>query len=209
MKLYTFVHSPNPLKVRFALAELGIDYQAIEINLFAGEHRRPDFRALNPHGKVPVLADGDVVLAESNAILSHLGETRGGASWPSDAAGRARALRWLFFESVSLANHCGTLWWTDVAAPKAGRPGSAQAVVDDAVEELERSLGVLDEELAKRDFLLTGFSLVDCSIGVALQMLSGTRFDVSRWPHAMRYRERVVSRPSWAAARGEAIHVFG
>jgi len=56
------------------LQELGIDCEAITVNLAAGEHRRLEFLKINPAGKVPVLVDGDFVLTESVAILLYLAE---------------------------------------------------------------------------------------------------------------------------------------
>jgi len=73
MKLYYFP-SPNPQKVTFALLELGLDCEIIPVDLAKGEQRQPAFLAVNPFGRVPVLADGDLTLSESPAILAYLGE---------------------------------------------------------------------------------------------------------------------------------------
>jgi glutathione S-transferase len=210
MRLYTFVHSPNPLKVRIALAELGVQVEEVQVNLFRGEHRQPEFRALNPHGKVPVLVDGDLVLPESNAILSYLGSTRGGGLWPKDAAGVARALRWLFFDAFSLGNQAGAIWWADRVSKLVGRPAADEAVLKDATEDLERALDVLEVALDGRDYLLGDFSLADCAVGVSTQVLAGTRLDeAERWPRVRGYRQRFVARPSFAMAKGAAIHEIG
>ncbi|HSN97336.1 MAG TPA: glutathione S-transferase N-terminal domain-containing protein, partial [Candidatus Nanopelagicales bacterium] len=96
MRLYTFVHSPNPLKVRLALAELGIEYEAVEVDVFRGEQQSEAFAVLAPHRKVPVLEDGLFVIRESNAILAHLGRTRATPRWPNVATSEAMALEWLF-----------------------------------------------------------------------------------------------------------------
>jgi glutathione S-transferase len=210
MRLYTFVFSPNPLKVRLALAELGVEYEPVEIHLFKGEHRSDAFSRVNPHRKVPVLEEGDLVLRESNAIIAHLGRSRGGGMWPEHPAGEAIALQWLFFEAVHLATPCGTVWWNDVACKAAGRPGNEEAVVKDATSEVERSLDLLEPELKERAFMLgETMSLVDCSIAVAIAMLRGTRLDrADRWPSLTAYRDRIRDRASWAAARGDAIHEF-
>ena len=76
MKLYgnTNTKSFNTLKIRFALAEIGAPYEFEPVDLAKGESRTPDFKRLNPHGKVPVLQDGDFALPESDAILWYLGE---------------------------------------------------------------------------------------------------------------------------------------
>src|SRR5215468_10786903 len=98
MKLYYFP-SPNPQKVKFALLELGLDCEMIPVDLTKREHRAPTFLGLNPAGRVPVLADGDATLWESHAILAYLGE-KTGRLWPRAPAGRADALKWLFFLSA-------------------------------------------------------------------------------------------------------------
>jgi glutathione S-transferase len=208
VRLYTFLHSPNPLKVRLALAELALPYEAVEVNLFKGEHRADAFAKVNPHQKVPVLDDGQVLLPESNAILSYLGKTRGGALWPADVAGEANALRWLFLEAGHISPHAGKIWWSDVVAPAMGRPGADKATVADAVEEIERALHFLDKHLAAQPFLLgDDLSLVDCSVGVSVAMLRKTRLDdAARWPSLHAYRERLRARPSWSASCGDAIH---
>jgi len=97
MKLYHFP-SPNPQKVHFALLELGLECEIVPVDLTKGEHRKPEFLALNPYGRVPVVRDGDLTLWESHAILAYLGD-KSGKMWPTSAAGRADALRWLFFLS--------------------------------------------------------------------------------------------------------------
>ena len=73
MKLYWswFI---NPQKVRLALNELGLAHEIVALRLLQGEQRKPEFLALNPNGKAPVLQDGNMTLWESNAILVYLGE---------------------------------------------------------------------------------------------------------------------------------------
>src|SRR5687768_17811500 len=66
MKLYGFGPTRS-LRALWGLKELGAEFEFIPVNLQAGEHQRPEFLALNPAGKVPVLVDGDFVLTESAA----------------------------------------------------------------------------------------------------------------------------------------------
>ncbi len=88
MKLHSF-WSPNPQKVRFAMAELGLPCEIAEVDLFAGAQKADAIRALNPMQKVPILEDGAVVLWESNAILCYLGD-KTGCLWPGDPAALGR-----------------------------------------------------------------------------------------------------------------------
>ncbi|EYF03425.1 glutathione S-transferase family protein [Chondromyces apiculatus] len=207
MRLYTFVHSPNPLKVRLAMAEMQMEYEAVEVNVFRGEHQTEAFARVNPQRKVPVLQDGALTLRESNAILVYLGRTRDTPRWPNVATSEALAMQWLFFESGSMSSWCSTLWWNDVVAPRLGRPGMGEGVAEQAAREISRSLDLLDGHLADRQFLLgDALSLADCSVGVAAMMLRGTRVDEpGRWPHVSAYRDAIRRRASWDEAQGEGI----
>ncbi|WP_437953153.1 glutathione S-transferase family protein [Sorangium sp. So ce296] len=210
MRLYTFRHSPNALKVRLALAELGLAYEPVEIDLFRGEQRAEAFARLNPHRKVPVLEDGPLALRESNAIIAYLGRTHGTTRWPDVATSEARALQWLFFDSAHLTPHCSAIWWTNVVAPKTGLPALAEAVVKRASDEATRSLDLLEAELEDQYLLKSSMSLADCSVGAALSLLRGSHLDdAGRWPKVIAYRERLRSRDSWAEAGGDAVSDLG
>jgi Glutathione S-transferase, N-terminal domain len=100
MKLYYFP-SPNPQKVRFALLELELACEIVPVDLTKGEHRTPEFLALNPSGRVPVLTDGPVTLWESHAILAYLGE-KTVRLWPTSAGGRTRCAGFSSWHSTSL-----------------------------------------------------------------------------------------------------------
>src|SRR5215469_2968062 len=127
MKLYYFP-SPNPQKVRFALNELGLECETVAVDLIKREQRKPEFLALNPYGRVPVLVDGDLTLWESHAILAYLGE-KTGKLWPTTAAGCAQALKWLFFLSQHISPPATDLAFNRIAAKLSGRPSDEAAIV--------------------------------------------------------------------------------
>lgn len=81
------------LRVRWALEEAGIPYQTRLLN--QGDQNKPDYRALQPFGQVPVFEDDGLVLFESGAIVQHIGE-RFEVLLPKDPAARARAIQWMF-----------------------------------------------------------------------------------------------------------------
>ncbi|WP_437599739.1 glutathione S-transferase family protein [Sorangium sp. So ce590] len=210
MRLYTFLRSPNALKVRLALAELGLAYEPVEVDLFRGEQRAEAFTRLNPHRKVPVLEDDPLVLRESNAIIAYLGRTHRTTRWPDVPTSEARALQWLFFDSAHLTPHCGVVWWASIVAPRTGFPAPAEAVLKRAADEATRSLDLLEAELDEQQYLLkNSMSLADCAVGAALAMLRGSQLDDgARWPNVIAYRERLRSRDSWTEARGDALTDF-
>jgi glutathione S-transferase len=196
MKLYWF-WSFNPQKVRFALHELGLAHDLVAVDLFRGQQRHPDFARLNPNLRVPVLEDGDLVLWESNAILAYLGE-REGRLWPQDAAARADALRWMFFEARHLSEPIGALWFADFVSPQAGIRVDEEGRKR-AAEELAAPLGVLNAQLGKQSFVSgAAFSLVDCCYGAVLDALSLSHFDITPYPNVVAYLSRLRARPSWA-----------
>lgn len=190
------------------MAELGLTYEAVELDLFKGEHRTGEFARINPFVGVPVLEDEGRTLRESNAILAWLGKRNGKTLWPRDPASEAEALQWLFFESAHLSAHCGLLWWNEVVVKQFGRPEWTRAGAQTATDDLADSLLTLETHFkANRYVLGHEFTLVDCSMGVALNMLRGTRLDdKDRWPHIHAYADAIVDRPSWSFAEGWAIH---
>ena len=195
MKLYHFP-SPNPQKVHFALLELGLECEIVPIDLTKGEQRKPEFLALNPYGRVPVLTDGDLTLWESHAILSYLGE-KAGKTWPSSVAGRADALRWLFFLSGHVTPPAADLVRNRIAVKFfGGKPD------EDAIARAEKALPdvirIVEGELAKSKWLLSNdFTLVDCAYAPILNITEKAGFSFEEFPKVKGYLDAMRSRPSW------------
>ena len=102
MKLYEFAPTRS-IRARWTLQELGVPFEAITVNLMAGEHRRPPFTDINPAGKVPALVDGDLVLTESVAIVLYLAEKYPEKGLlPGDLKQRGEVYRWLLFAATEL-----------------------------------------------------------------------------------------------------------
>lgn len=102
-KLYRHPLSGHSHRVELFLHLLGLEFEAADIDLLGGEHKKEKFLKLNPFGQVPVLEDDGLVLADSNAILVYLAR-RYGPSWlPADPAAEARVQRWLSVAAGELA----------------------------------------------------------------------------------------------------------
>lgn len=96
IKLYGHEMSGNSYKARLLLELLRIDYEWIKVDLMKGEHKSAEYLALNPFGQVPLLVDGDIKLADAQAILVYLARQYGGDKWlPLDAIPLAQVVRWL------------------------------------------------------------------------------------------------------------------
>jgi glutathione S-transferase len=99
--LYDFLSSGNGYKCRLTMKALGIPYQYVQKNILAGETRTPEFLAINPNGKIPVLiVPGRGPIAESHAIIHYLAE--GTRLMPVDRYERALVWQWLCFEQYQL-----------------------------------------------------------------------------------------------------------
>jgi maleylacetoacetate isomerase len=121
MRLYTYWRSSSAYRVRIALNLKGLDWESVPVHLVrdGGEQHRPEYRAVNPHGLVPALEDGELTLTESLAIIEYLEETRPEpALLPGDAAGRARvrSLALLLACGIQPLNNLGVLRYLGEAA---------------------------------------------------------------------------------------------
>src|SRR5581483_7069469 len=185
MKLYYFP-SPNPQKIRFALNELGLEFETVPIDLTKREQRAPEFLALNPCGRVPVLVDGDLVLWESHAILAYLGE-KTGRLWPNTPAGRADALRWLFFLTSSIHPPSTEYVFNKLAVRLAGGTPD-EAAIARGEKALPGPLGILEAHLAVNKWMLGAeFSLVDCDYGPVFNALDKAGFSFGDFPRVRAY----------------------
>lgn len=105
--LYQYPSSGNCYKIRLVMANLGLDYQSITIDILKGESRTPAFLSKNPNGRIPVLQIGDQYLPESNAAIWYLAE--GSPLIPDDRLQRAQVLQWMFFEQYSHEPYIATI----------------------------------------------------------------------------------------------------
>ena len=160
MKLYGHANkqSFNTLKIRAALAEAGVAYEFVPVELEKGEQRTPAFLALNPHGKIPVLSDGDFALPESNAILWYVAESHPASGLaprndgtPASLQARARVAQWIDFAQTTLYAAYAD-WWTHALGDEAKR---LSAVAEAALGKIHRGLGVMQTVLAERAHIAT------------------------------------------------------
>ena len=110
LRVYHHPISGHAHRVRLFLSLLNVPFDAIEVDLTKGEQKKPEFLALNPCGQVPVIQDGEVTLADSNAILTYLAlRYDASGQWlPRDPLGAARVQRWLSAAAGPLLNGPGS-----------------------------------------------------------------------------------------------------
>jgi GST-like protein len=201
IRLYTWT-TPNGRKASIALEELGLRYEVRPVNLQAEEQKRPEFLALNPNHKIPVLEDDGVVVWESGAILLHLGETHDpeGRILPKDRRARLAAIQYAFFQTGGIGPNLGRL---GAALRKPGEKN--QEMIDIFRGEVDRLLGVIDRILSDgREYLAGPYSIGDIMHYPWLKLLLdlGAK-EISERKRVVDWMQRIGARP--AVQRGMKI----
>jgi glutathione S-transferase/GST-like protein len=152
--------TPNGIKVSIALEELEIPYTLHRVDLAAGEQQSPEFLAMNPNGKIPVIQDrshDSFAVFESGAILVYLAE-KTGQLMPLDVVGRSSVIQWLMFQMAAIGPFMGQLHHWQVQ----------RAADDETVayyhRECQRLFGVLDTQLREQAFLAGAYSIADIAV---------------------------------------------
>ncbi|MHC1479844.1 glutathione S-transferase family protein [Frateuria aurantia] len=193
--LYAFP-TPNSLKIPIALEELGLDYRLHVVNIRQGEQRHPDFLALNPNAKVPVLVEhaptGErMVLSESAAILVHLAESSG-RLLPASGVERARVFEQLFFHASALGPAFGQAGFFQRLAAE-----PQPLAIERFTREAHRVLSVLDGQLAHRPFVAgTTFSIADIAHYGWLWRRAFAGIELDDTPNIARWFQEITERPA-------------
>jgi len=179
--LYSMQRSGNSYKVRLALAQLGIPYRLVEVDILKGESRTPEFLAKNPHGQVPLLeAAPGRYLAESNAILWHIVSRT--------------PLRWMFFEQHSIEPNIGAAYFW-LALVKGGRE-LQQHALEDWIEEGYRSLAVMEHHLKHHRYFVAGrYTVADIALYAYTHLAHACDYDLTSFPEIRGWLERVAAQP--------------
>lgn len=192
--------SSRSLRVSWMLEELGLDYDYQPIALMKGEGRSEHFLAINPGGKVPALRDGDLILTESAAIVTYLGDKAGDrALVPAPgSADRGRCDQWCHFVIGELEQPLWTIAKHTFAIPEQYR---VPAVIATAEWEFQRALALVSQVLAKQAYILGDqFSAAD--ILIAHTLLWADFFRQTLDAAGIRdYMARTVARPALQRAR--------
>ena len=194
---FYFNPGPNPMKVALMLEEAGLAYEAVPVDMLAGEQHTPRFLAINPNAKVPAIVDGDAVVFDSNAILLYLAEKTG--QFLGAPADRPAMLSWLMFVATGLGPYSG-----QSVHFSRGHTDSAYAT-NRYRREAERHYDVLDARLAQVPFLAGGdYGIADMAgwgwIDRRTNVL-GSDVDLGRWSNLARWLAAIEARPAVERAR--------
>jgi len=198
MMLYT-ANTPNGQKITIALQELELQHEVRLLDLNAGQQHQPDFAAMSPNHKIPLLVDGGQAIFESGAILIHLAD-KAGRLLPKDGAARSTVLQWLFLQVASVGPMLGQLWWFRHGAGNG--PRNEQAL-ERYGRETRRLYGVFEQRLAAGTWLAgDDYSIADIATYPWLASHHELGLDMAEYPAVAAWLERIARRP--ATARGMA-----
>jgi len=188
------------LRVRWALEEAGLPYRSRLLAM--GDQDKPEYRALQPFGQVPIFEEDGFVLFESGAIVLHIGE-RSETLLPKDAAARSRAMQWLIAALNSIEPWLMQVALIDLFYPneewaKLRRPG--------ALEFAHKRLTGLSTALGDKSFLDgERFTAGDLMMATVLRILED---ETAKHPNLAAYVKRCTERPAFQRALAAQLGDF-
>lgn len=194
--------SVNGYKVRLFLELNELPYELVELDMYAGEHKREPFLSLNPFGQMPALTDDGFTIADSHACLVYLARKYDASSrWlPIDAEGEAKVAEWL----SKSANEVHQGPWMKRA--KIRRPDAIKLSDEEIDARCDHILKLMDAHLAKRDWLARDWpTIADVSCFAPISILKISGYDTDRWPAVTRWLDRIRALPRAIDIDGNAF----
>jgi glutathione S-transferase len=194
--LYDYLPSGNGYKCRLVLQALGLPYDSVQLDIVNGASRTPEFLAINPNGKIPVLVvQGRGPIAESHAIIAYLAERS--ALIPSDPYERALMWQWMCFEQYQLEPGVATLrFWLKSLKQ------TPQELGERHTERYRRgaeALAVLERGLAHRQWIASGApSLADIALFAYTHVADEAGYRLSNYPAITAWIARFQALPRYA-----------
>ncbi len=191
------------LRVIWLLNELGLEYELVPIDLLEGEAETPDFLALNPAAKVPVLVDGSLLLTESSAIQIYLAEKHPEAGLiPETVEDRAQMYRWIFFLATEIEQPLWRIARHTFLYPEDKR---LPQDVELATQECVAMVAVLERHMANREFVVGDrLSVADFNAAYTLDWANEAGM-LGEAPRLRAYLEAMYARPTAPVTIAEAF----
>ncbi len=200
-----FVPTPNGYKATIMLEEVALPYRLIPYDMLGGQHLTPEFRQVNPNGRLPAIVDHDPIgggpsfaVFESGAILLYLSEKAGGAFMPVDPRRRSLAHQWLMWQMAGFGPMHGQAHHFIRYAPEGQDYGVARYS-----NEARRLLAVLDRRLGVAEYLAEDYSVADMATWPWVRATRAIALDLEPYPNIVRWFAAVGDRP--AVQRGTEV----
>jgi glutathione S-transferase len=203
IKLYDMPANNNSRKIRAVARECDARLEVVPTDLRKGEGQTPEFKAINPNGKIPAMTDGDVKLFESNAIMCYVAAKHKSPLLPTDPKGRGQVDQWLFWQTAHLSDAVGTIAWERVYKTMLNMGTPNEERIKDGLASLDRFLGVLDGVLAKSTYVCgSDMTVADYAICGTIAKRQQDRLsigaEVTKFANVKRWLDLVEARPAWS-----------
>jgi glutathione S-transferase len=202
MSLTFYYHPYSTAAVTlWELEELGIPHEKVRMELDKRDQDRPDFRALNPNGKIPVIVHDGTPIFESAAIALYLGEQFGVAKklYPEPGPRRGEAMKWIVWTNVTLAAAFARFQTNTVDRVPAEERNAI--VAEKAKAEFGQLLAILDKHLANKQWLLgEQFTLADIHVVCFLGYFRMCGIDLASYANITAWVRRTEGRPTYIRA---------
>jgi glutathione S-transferase len=196
LKVWGRKNSANVQKAMWAIGELALAHERIDIAGAFGRNREPAYLGLNPNGLVPTLEDGDLVLWESNTIVRYLVSLHGqGTLEPADPKARAQASQWMDWQLSVLGPAIHATFWGLVRTPPEKRDLAAIAA---SKTNTTAAIEILDAQLAKTAYVAgDAFSMGDIPVGIFGYRFHALVTERPPLPHFERWFAAISARPAF------------
>ena len=205
MKIYWF-KAQAPQRVLALAKYLGVEAEFVQIDLMGGGLQAPNFTALNPNRKVPVLVDGDTVLWESSAIMAYLCIRAGSDLWPAQRpAEQVQVLRWLSWNDCHWAPAVGPFYFEHIVKSTFDMGPPDRESLKSRAPDLLKYAAVLDGHLTGRNYAACDrLTIADFQLGTMASYWRESEMPLHAFPSIVRWLDRLERIPAWAQPWPEA-----
>lgn len=204
MKLY-YSQTLMPRKVCALARHLRSPVEFVPVDLRRGEHKTPEFAAMNPNLKVPVLAHDGGTIWESNAIMCFLARQAGSDLFPADDR-LVEMTRWLCWDLQHFTRYTGELYFEHVIKADFGIGEPDPAAVEEALGYVRKYAGVLNDHLAGREWLVgDAMTVADLAVAIALPYAGRARIPLADFPEVARWHGQLNRLPAWREPFPQAV----
>jgi glutathione S-transferase len=199
MKLYYNPLSPNVRRVRLTAAVLGIKLDEQKLDFAKGEHKSPEYMALNPNGAVPTLVDGDFVLTESRSIMQYLASKKPESGLlPKDEQGRADVTRWQFWDAAHFSPQMGTLGFEKMFKGMMGLGEPDSGKIQEALSNFRRFAGVLNKRLEGKKYIVgNALTVADLTLASSLMYAQPLEIPLDEFPNVKNWFASITALDAW------------
>lgn len=201
MQFFTNPISPNCRKVDAVAKQLGIPLEHRIVDVRKRENRTPEYLALNPNGKVPVLVDGDVVLWESNAIQCYVASKTDNELWPKNNS-RYQIMKWQAWELAHFGAATRALNYERIVKRLLGLGQADAARCEEHEANFKTHAAVLDQSLKGQKFLVNSqLTIADFCLASSLTFAEEARLPLAGFPNITRWLLALDEQPGWRGSR--------